>query len=56
MPSTSNYDLEVADEAMRDRTRPREEAICELRDAQFWLKAFLLRHGIRDVAWCPLLL
>jgi transposase len=37
----------VADEALRDLSRAREDAISDLKDAKFRLKAFLLRHDIR---------
>ena len=38
---------QVQDEAMRDRTRAREDAISDCQDAQFRLQAFVLRHAIR---------
>jgi transposase len=38
---------QVEDEAIRDRSRAREEAIRDLKAAKFRLKAFLLRHDIR---------
>src|SRR5919199_6102433 len=38
----------VEDEAIRDLTRAREDTISDLKDAKFRLKAFLLRHDIRD--------
>jgi hypothetical protein len=37
----------VEDDAMRDLCRAREDAIRDLKTAQFRLKAFLLRHDIR---------
>ena len=37
----------VEDEAIRDRTRAREDALSDCKDAKFRLKAFLLRHDIR---------
>jgi transposase len=37
----------VQDEAIRDLTRAREDAISDLKDTKFRLKAFLLRHDIR---------
>ena len=36
------------DEAMRDLTRAREDASSDLKDAKLRLKAFLLRHDLRD--------
>ena len=44
---TAVYVPKVADEAMRDLSRARAEAISDLKDAKFRLKAFLLRHDIR---------
>jgi transposase len=44
------------DEALRDLTRAREDAISDLKAAKFRLKAFLLRHDIRYVGranWGP---
>jgi transposase len=41
------YVPQVQDEAIRDLTRAREDAISDLKDAKFRLKAFLLRHDIR---------
>ena len=38
----------VQEEAIRDLSRAREDAISDLKDAKFRLKAFLLRHDIRD--------
>ena len=38
----------VDDAAMRDRTRAREDALSDCKDAKFRLKAFLLRHDIRS--------
>jgi transposase len=46
----------VEDEAIRDLTRAREDAIRDLKTAKFRLKAFLLRHDIRytgRAAWGP---
>jgi transposase len=46
----------VADEAIRDLSRAREEALHDLKTAKFRLKAFLLRHDIRytgRVTWGP---
>jgi transposase len=46
----------VEDEAMRDLTRAREDTRSDLQDAKFRLKAFLLRHDIRDTGratWHP---
>ena len=46
----------VEDAAMRDLTRAREDAISDLKDAKFRLKAFLLRHDIRSTGratWSP---
>jgi transposase len=53
---TAVYVPTVEDEAIRDLTRAREDAISDLKDAKFRLKAFLLRHDIRDVGranWTP---
>jgi transposase len=44
---TAVYVPKVEDEAMRDLTRAREEAISDLKDAKLRLQAFLLRHAIR---------
>jgi len=44
---TAVYVPKVQDEAIRDLTRAREDAISDLKDAKFRLKAFLLRHDIR---------
>jgi len=38
----------AAGEALRDRTRAREDALRALKAATFRLKAFLLRHDLRD--------
>ena len=46
---TPVYVPKVADEAMRDLTRAREDAISDLKDATCRLKAFLLRQDIRYV-------
>ena len=43
------YVPKVEDEAIRDLTRAREDAISDLKDAKLRLKAFLLRHDIRYV-------
>jgi len=46
----------VADEAMRDLTRAREDTLSDCKDAKFRLKAFLLRHDIRSTGqanWGP---
>jgi transposase len=46
----------VADAAIRDLTRAREETLSDLQDAKFRRKAFLLRHDIRDTGratWSP---
>ena len=46
----------VDDEAIRDRTRAREDAISDLQDAKGRLKAFWLRHDSRSVGranWGP---
>jgi transposase len=46
----------VEDEAIRDLTRAREDAIGDLKTAKFRLKAFLLRHDIRytgRATWGP---
>jgi transposase len=37
----------VEDEAIRDRTRAREDTLSDLQDAKFRRKAFILRHDIR---------
>jgi transposase len=44
---TPVYIPQEEDEAMRDLTRAREDAIGDLKAAKFRLKAFLLRHDIR---------
>jgi transposase len=44
---TAVYVPKVEDEAIRDLTRAREDTISDLKDAQYRLKAFLLRHDIR---------
>jgi transposase len=44
---TAVYVPKVEDEAIRDLTRAREDAISDLKDTKFRLKAFLLRHDIR---------
>jgi transposase len=41
------YVPKVEDEAIRDLTRAREDALSDLKDAKLRLKAFLLRHDIR---------
>jgi transposase len=46
----------VADEALRDLTRARDDPMSELKDAQLRLTACLLRHDIRDTGrahWGP---
>jgi len=46
----------VADDAMRDLSRAREDTLSDLKDAKFRLKAFLLRHDIRYTGranWSP---
>ena len=46
----------VDDEAIRDLTRVREDALSDVKDSKFRLKAFLLRHDIRDTGqanWGP---
>ena len=53
---TPVYVPTVADEAIRDLCRAREDAIRDLKTAKFRLKAFLLRHDIRYVGratWGP---
>jgi transposase len=53
---TSVYVPTVEDEAIRDLSRAREDAIRDLKAAKFRLKAFLLRHDIRytgRAAWGP---
>src|SRR5499433_2622702 len=53
---TTVYVPKVEDEAIRDLTRAREDAISDLKDAKLRLKAFLLRHDIRYVGranWGP---
>jgi transposase len=50
------YVPKVEDEAIRDLTRAREDAIRDLKTAKLRLKAFLLRHDIRytgRAAWGP---
>jgi transposase len=44
---TSVYVPQVADEAIRDLSRAREDALRDLNTARFRLKAFLLRNDIR---------
>jgi len=46
---TTVYVPKVEDEAIRDLTRAREDAIHDLKSAKFRLKAFLLRQDIRYV-------
>jgi transposase len=46
---TAVYVPKVEDEAIRDLTRAREDALSDLKDAKFRLKAFLLRQDIRYV-------
>jgi transposase len=53
---TSVYVSAVQDEAMRDLSRAREDALHDLKTATFRLKAFLLRQDIRDpgrATWGP---
>ena len=53
---TAVYVPKVEDEAIRDLSRAREDAISDLKDAKFRLKAFLLRQDIRYVGranWSP---
>jgi hypothetical protein len=50
------YVPQVADEAMRDLCRAREDTIRALQAAKFQRKAFLLRHDIRytgRATWSP---
>ena len=47
---------QVADEAIRDLARAREDTLRDLKSAKFRLKAFLLRHDLRDTGratWGP---
>jgi transposase len=53
---TPVYVPTVDDEAIRDLTRAREDAINDLKAAKFRLKAFLLRHDMRytgRATWSP---
>jgi transposase len=53
---TPVYVPQVEDEAIRDLTRAREATLRDLKAATFRLKAFLLRHDIRDTGratWGP---
>jgi transposase len=50
---TPVYVPTVEDEAIRDLSRAREDAIGDLKTAKFRLKAFLLRHDIRYTGWAP---
>jgi transposase len=53
---TPVYVPTVEDEAIRDLSRAREDAIGDLKTAKFRLKAFLLRHDIRytgRATWSP---
>ena len=53
---TPVYVPQVGDEAIRDLSRAREEALRDLKTAQYRLKAFLLRHDIRSTGqatWGP---
>src|SRR5918996_1578738 len=53
---TAVYVPKVEDEAIRDLTRAREDAISDLKDTKLRLKAFLLRHDIRYTGranWSP---
>jgi transposase len=45
---TPGYVPAVQDEAIRDLSRAREDALHDLKTAKFRLKAFLLRHDIRS--------
>jgi transposase len=50
------YVPQVADEAIRDLVRAREDTLGDLKSAKFRLKAFLLRHDIRytgRATWSP---
>jgi transposase len=50
------YVPQVADEAIRDLARAREDTLRDLKSAKFRLKAFLLRHDIRSTGratWGP---
>jgi len=44
---TPVYVPKVDDEAIRDLTRAREDALSDLKAAKLRLKAFVLRHEIR---------
>ena len=53
---TPVYVPKAEDEAIRDLTRAREDTLRDLKAAKFRLKAFLLRHDIRDrgrASWGP---
>ena len=53
---TAVYVPTVEDEAIRDLSRAREDALGDLKDAKFRRKAFLLRHDIRytgRATWNP---
>jgi transposase len=53
---TAVYVPQVEDEAIRDLTRAREDALSDCKDAKLRLTAFLLRHDIRYVGranWGP---
>jgi transposase len=53
---TPVYVPQVADEAIRDLSRAREDALRDLKTAKHRLKAFLLRHDIRSTGqatWGP---
>ena len=53
---TAVYVPTVEDEAIRDLSRAREDTLSDLQAAKFRLKAFLLRHDIRDTGranWSP---
>jgi transposase len=53
---TPVYVPSVEDEASRDRSRAREDALQDLKAAQFRLNAFRLRHDIRSTGrahWSP---
>jgi transposase len=50
---TRVYVPTVADEAIRDLTRAREDTLSDLQDAKFRLNAFWLRHDIRYTGRAP---
>jgi transposase len=51
---TAVYVPTMEDEAIRDLTQAREDAISDLKDTKFRLKAFLPRHDIRYVGRAPI--